>query len=142
MAPKNVTWPCGRRCLSSDGEVDGGLGRSWSAGTTARVGQLCEILPCYLSQHHHHRGDSVRTSDPENRHPLVPDDRGEHDEASSVVPPQAQESLASMLSLSGDESGNEGKLADVAPSKQPSTSQNQVNLFAQHRWSSTSLRYR
>jgi hypothetical protein len=48
----------------------------------------------YASQHGDHRGDSIQTSDPEHRHPLVPDDGGEQDKDSSVVPPQAQESQA------------------------------------------------
>ena len=83
---------------------------------------------CCLSQHRDHRGDSVQTSDPEHRHPLVPDDGGEQDEESSVVPPQAQESRAGMPSLSGDESGNERELANTEPSMQPSASQERVNL--------------
>jgi hypothetical protein len=44
------------------------------------------------------------------------------------VLPQAQESRAGMPSLSGDESGNEGKLANTAPSIRPSASQTPVNI--------------
>ncbi|EJT71107.1 hypothetical protein GGTG_10367 [Gaeumannomyces tritici R3-111a-1] len=76
-----------------------------------RVGQACQRSgSCHLFRHRDHRGDSVQTSDPEHRHPLVLDDGGEQNEDCSVVPPQAQESRAGMPSLSGDESGNE-KLA-------------------------------
>ena len=49
-------------------------------------------------------------------HPPVPDDRGEQDEDGSVVPPQAQESRASILRLWDDE-----------PSMQLSTSQDRIN---------------
>ncbi|KAK4120408.1 hypothetical protein N657DRAFT_161305 [Parathielavia appendiculata] len=61
---------------------------------------------CYLSRHHQ-RGHSVRASDPEHRYPQVPDNGGEQDEESSVVPPQTQEGWAGMPSLLGDQSGNE-----------------------------------
>lgn len=63
------------------------------------------------SQHRDRHGDNVQTSDPGYRRPLIPDDGGEQDEESSVVPPQAQASRAGMPSLSGDESGNEHELA-------------------------------
>ncbi len=82
---------------------------------------------CRLSQRDH-RGDSVQTSDPEHRRPLVPDDGGEQNEDGSVVSPQAQESRAGMQSLSGDESSNERELANTEPSMQPTTSQGWVNL--------------
>ena len=83
---------------------------------------------CRLSQHRDRRGDSVQTSDPKHRHPLVPDDGGEQDEESSVVPPQAQESRVGMASLSGYKSGNERELANTESSMQLSASQERVNL--------------
>ncbi|KAK4150401.1 hypothetical protein C8A00DRAFT_18056 [Chaetomidium leptoderma] len=79
---------------------------------------------CRLSQHRDHRDDGVQTSDPEYRHPLVLDDRGEQDKESSVVPPQAQESRVGMPSLSGDESGNERDFANIESSMQPSAQHN------------------
>ncbi|RYP91653.1 hypothetical protein DL770_002219 [Monosporascus sp. CRB-9-2] len=83
---------------------------------------------CRLSQHHDHRGDSDQTSDPEHHHPPVPDDRGEQNKEGSIVPPQAQESRASIPRLSDDESNNERKLANAEPSIQLSASQDRVNL--------------
>ena len=80
------------------------------------------------SQHRDRHGDNVQTSDPGYRRPLIPDDGGEQDEESSVVPPQAQASRAGMPSLSGDESGNEHELANTEPSMQPSASQERANL--------------
>ncbi|POS70301.1 hypothetical protein DHEL01_v211305 [Diaporthe helianthi] len=68
------------------------------------------------------------TSDPGYCRPLIPDDGGEQDEESSVVPPQAQASRAGTPSLSGDESGNEHELANTEPSMQPSASQERANL--------------
>ncbi|KAK4127925.1 hypothetical protein N657DRAFT_235516 [Parathielavia appendiculata] len=91
-------------------------------------GELQQTSDSRCLSQHHHCGDSVRTSDPEHRHPQVPDDGGKQDEESSVVPPHAQESLVGMPSVSGDESGNEGELANTAPSIQPSASQNQANI--------------
>jgi hypothetical protein len=67
------------------------------------------------------RGGSVLTSDPEYRHPLVPDGGGEQDEESLVVLPQAQESRSGMPSLW---SGNECGLANM----QPSAGQKRINL--------------
>jgi hypothetical protein len=72
------------------------------------------------SPHHDHHGDSDQPSDPEYRHPPVPDDRGEQDEEGPVVPPQAQESVAGIPRLSDDESNNDRELADAEPSVQPS----------------------
>jgi hypothetical protein len=60
-------------------------------------------------------------------HVPVRDDRGDQDEEGSVVPPQAQESLASMPSLSVGESDNEYEPDSTKPSTQPPV-QDQINL--------------
>ncbi|KAK3694836.1 hypothetical protein B0T22DRAFT_507617 [Podospora appendiculata] len=83
---------------------------------------------CRLSQHRDRLDDSDQTSDLEQCHPLVPDDRGEQDEDVSVVPPQAQEGRASIPRLSDDESNNDREVANTEPSMQPSASQERVNL--------------
>jgi hypothetical protein len=72
--------------------------------------------------------DSVQTSDPEHRRPLVPDDREEQDEDGTGAPPQAQDGRAGTPSLSDHESGNERELPNTEPSMQPSASQERVNL--------------
>ncbi|KAK4163057.1 hypothetical protein QBC43DRAFT_70136 [Cladorrhinum sp. PSN259] len=81
-----------------------------------------------LSQHRDQRSNTIQTSDPKHRRPLVSDNRGEQDGDGSVVLPQVQGSRADMLSLSGDRSGNEGKMVNAEPSAQPSASQVQANL--------------
>ncbi|KAK4150043.1 hypothetical protein C8A00DRAFT_37350 [Chaetomidium leptoderma] len=88
-----------------------------SADTSLGVETQQRSDGCCLSRHHDHRGDSVRTRDSEHRHSPVPDDGGEQDDESSVAPPlRAQESRASMPSLSGDQSGNDRELANSTPS--------------------------
>ena len=99
-----------------------------SADTSLGVETQQRSDGCCLSRHHDHGGDSVRTSNPEHRHSPVPDDGGEQDEESSVVPPQAQECRANMPNLSGDENGNDRELANTEPSMQPLAYQEQVNL--------------
>ncbi|KAK4233277.1 hypothetical protein C8A03DRAFT_48127 [Achaetomium macrosporum] len=85
-----------RRAASSHG---GSAAASLECKTQQRSDSCC------LSQHYHHRGDSVRTNDPEYRHPQVLYYGGEQDEESSVVPPQAQESRAGIPTIRQPEPG-------------------------------------
>ncbi|KAL2263072.1 hypothetical protein VTK26DRAFT_8297 [Humicola hyalothermophila] len=70
---------------------------------------------CRPSPPNDRRHNNDHTSDPEHRHPSVPDDRGEQDEDGPVVPPQVQESRASTPLLPDNESISDLKLADAEP---------------------------
>ncbi|KXX76730.1 hypothetical protein MMYC01_209296 [Madurella mycetomatis] len=71
---------------------------------------------------------SAASSDPEQRHPLVPDDGGEQNEEGPITPTQAKESLASIPRLSDDESNNDREVANAELSMQLSASQDRANL--------------
>ena len=86
-----------------------------------------------LQRHNHHNDSSSQTSDPGQRNSLVPGDREEQDnEDHTVVPSQAQESVAGSPRLSHDRGNNDRELANTEPyvqsSIQPSASQPRAHL--------------
>ncbi len=80
-----------------------------------------------LSPHPDHNDDDDQASDPEERHPLTPDDRGEKgSEEGPAALPQAQESAAGPPTLP-DEGNNGHELADASPPMRPSAGRDQAS---------------
>ena len=81
-----------------------------------------------LSPHPDHNDDDDQASDPEERHPLTPDDRGEKgSEEGPAALPQAQESAAGPPTLPDDKGNNGHELADASPPMQPPAGRDQAS---------------
>ncbi|KAK4098798.1 hypothetical protein N658DRAFT_509238 [Parathielavia hyrcaniae] len=83
---------------------------------------------CGLSEHRDHRDDNDQASDPEQRHPLAPDDGEKNDEEGPAAPPHARESVAGLPTLLDDGGNDDHEPASESPPMQPPAGRDQANL--------------